>query len=127
VPLTALPVAAAAFAAGVGDVALAALLAASLACLAYAGAFVAAGLWFRRAAWWGLAFVLLWENAVAHLAEGSARFTVVGWASSVLATASDIEVSLSAGSAAVAFVVLPAIALAGWLAATARYRRADVD
>jgi hypothetical protein len=71
--------------------------------------------------------VLLWENAIAHLAEGSARFTIVGWASSILATAPDIEVSLSAGSAAAALVVLPAIALVGWLAATFRYRRADVD
>ncbi len=94
---------------------------------AYAGLFVAAGFWFRRAIWWGLAFVLLWENAVAHLAEGSARFTVVGWASSVLATAPDVDVSLVAGSGAVAFVVLPVVALAGWLAATVRYRRADID
>jgi ABC-2 type transport system permease protein len=127
VPLTALPVAATGLAAGAGAVAVAALLAATLAGLAYAGIFVAAGLWFRRAAWWGLAFVLLWENAVAHLAEGSARFTVVGWASSVLATAPDVDVSLSAGSAALAFVVLSAISLVGWLAATVRYRRADVD
>ena len=127
VPLAALPVAATALVAGAGDVALPALLAASLAGLAYAGVFVAAGLWFRRAAWWGLAFVLLWENAVANLAEGSARFTVVGWANSVLATAPDVEVTLSAGSATVALVVLPAVALAGWLAATIRYRRADID
>lgn len=127
VPLTALPVSATALAAGAGEVAFAALPAASLAGLAYAGIFVAAGIWFRRAAWWGLAFVLLWENAVAHLAEGSARYTVVGWASSVLSTAPDIDVSLSAGSPALAFVILPAIALAGWLVATVRYRRADVD
>jgi len=127
VPLAALPVAATALVAGAGDLALPALLAASLAGLAYAGVFVAAGFWFRRAIWWGLAFVLLWENAVAHVAEGSARFTVVGWASSVLATAPDIDVSLLAGSAAVAIVVLPVVALAGWLAATARYSRADVD
>lgn len=127
VPLAALPVAATALVAGVGSVAVAALLAASLAGLAYAGLFVAAGLWFRRAAWWGLAFVLLWENAFAHISQGSARFTIVGWASSVLATAPNIDVSLSAGSAAAAFVVLPAITLAGWLAATKRYLRADVD
>ena len=113
--------------AGAVEVAPAALLAASLAGLAYAGVFVAAGLWFRRAAWWGLAFVLLWENAVAQLAEGSARFTIVGWARAVLATAPDIDVSLSAGSAAAAFVVLPAVAVAGWLVATWRYRSADVD
>ena len=127
VPLAALPVAATALAAGAGDVALPALLAASLAGFAYAGLFVAAGFWFRRAIWWGLAFVLLWENAVAHLAEGSARFTVVGWASSVLATAPDVDVSLVAGSDAVAFVVLPAVAVAGWLVASWRYRRADID
>ena len=127
VPLAALPVAATALVAGAGDVALHALLAASLAGFAYSGVFVAAGLWFRRAAWWGLAFVLLWENAVANLAEGSARFTVVGWANSVLSAAPDVEVTLSAGSTTVALVVLPAVALAGWLAATVRYRRADVD
>jgi hypothetical protein len=124
VPPTALPAAASALAAGPGDVAGAALLAALLAGLAYAGLFVAAGLWFRRAAWWGLAFVLLWENVVAY---GSDRFTVVGWASSILATAPAIELSLYAGSAALAFVGLPAIALVGWLAATVRCRRADVD
>ena len=127
VPLAALPVAATTLVAGAGDMALPALLAASLAGFAYAGVFVAAGLWFRRAVWWGLAFVLLWENAVANLAEGSARFTVVGWANSVLSAAPDVEVTPSAGSATVALVVLPAVALAGWLAATVRYRRADVD
>ncbi|MGI8886510.1 MAG: hypothetical protein ACR2G9_06310 [Gaiellaceae bacterium] len=127
VPLAALPVAATALVAGAGDVTLPALLAGSLASFAYAGLFVAAGFWFRRAIWWGLAFVLLWENAVAHVAEGSARFTVVGWASSVLATAPDVDVSLVAGSDAVAFVVLPAVAVAGWLVASWRYRRADID
>ena len=126
-PLTAVPLAAAAFAAGAGDVAPAAFLAGSFAALAYAGLFVAAGLWFRRAVWWGLAFVLLWENVVAHTAEGVARFTVSGWASSVLGLAPDVEVSHKAGSAAAAFVVLAAIAVAGWLVATWRYRRADVD
>jgi ABC-2 type transport system permease protein len=127
VPPTAVPLAVTALVAGAGEIAPAAFLAAALGGLAYAGVFVAAGLWFRRAAWWGLAFVLLWENAVAQLAEGSARFTVVGWASSILATAPDIEVSLSAGSAAAAFIVLPAIAFVGWLLATWRYRRADID
>jgi len=121
------PVTVTALVAGAGEVAPAAFLAAALAGVAYAGVFVAAGLWFRRAAWWGLAFVLLWENAVANLAAGSARFTVVGWASSILETAPDSEVSPSAGSGAAALVVLPAIALVGWLAATVRYQRADVD
>jgi ABC-2 type transport system permease protein len=127
VPLTALPLTASAVVAGAGEVAWATLLAASLAALAYAGLFVAAGLWFRRAVWWGLAFVLIWENVVAYTAEGAARFTVIGWASSVLGLAPGIDVQLEAGSAAVAFVVLPAIAVAAGLAATWRNGRADVD
>ena len=127
VPLTAVPLAASALVAGAGDVALAAFLAASFGALAYAGLFVAAGLWFRRAVWWGLAFVLLWENVVAHAAEGAARFTVNGWAASVLGLAPDVDVPDAAGSAAAAFFVLSAIAVVGWLAATWRYRRADID
>jgi ABC-2 type transport system permease protein len=127
VPMTALPLAASALVAGEGDVALAALGAASLAAFAYAGLFVAGGLWFRRAVWWGLAFVLLWENVVAYTAEGAARFTVIGWASSIVGAVGDVDVQLDAGSTAAAFVVLPAIAVAGWLVATWRYRLADVD
>jgi ABC-2 type transport system permease protein len=127
VPLTAIPLAVSTLAAGAGDVAPAAFLAASFAALAYAGLFVAAGIAFRRAVWWGLAFVLIWENVVAHTVEGAARFTVSGWASSVLGLASDVDVSHEAGSAGAAFVVLAAIAVAGWLIAAWRYRRADVD
>ena len=127
VPLTALPLVLSASVAGAGDVAWATALAAPLAAVAYAGVFVAAGFWFRRAIWWGLAFVLIWENGVAYAAEGAARVTVVGWASSVLGRAPAIDVQLDAGSAAVALVVLPAIAIAGWLLATWRYRSADID
>lgn len=127
VPLTALPLAISAFVAGAREVAPAALLAASLAALAYAGVFVAVGLWLRRAVWWGLAFVLLWENVGAYALGGTVRFTVIGWASSVLGVAPEVDVELEAGSAAAAFVVLPMIAIAAWLAATWRYRRADID
>ena len=126
-PLTAVPLTASALVAGAGEVAPAAFLAASLAAFAYAGLFVAAGIAFKRAVWWGLAFVLVWENVVAHTAEGAARFTVRGWAASVLDLAPDVGVSDTAGSAGAAFVVLVAIAVAGWLVATWRYRRADVD
>jgi ABC-2 type transport system permease protein len=126
-PLTALPLTACALVAGAGGVAGPTLLAVALAALAYAGLFVAAGLWFRRAVWWGLAFVLIWENVVAYSAEGAARFTVIGWASSILGRAPDVDIQLEAGSAAAAFVVLPAIAIAAWLAATWRYRRVDID
>jgi ABC-2 type transport system permease protein len=126
-PLAALPLAASCFAAGAGAVAPAAFLAASLGALAYAGLFVAAGFWFRRAVWWGLAFVLIWENLVARTAEGAGRFTVRGWTSSVLELAPDVDAPREAGSVGAALVVLIAIAVAGWLTATWRYQRADID
>jgi ABC-2 type transport system permease protein len=126
-PLTMVPLVASALVAGAGDVAWATALAASLAALAYAGLFVAAGLWFRRAVWWGLAFILIWENVAAYSAEGLGRFTVIGWASAVLGLAPDVDLQLEAGSAAAAFVILPTIAVAAWLVATWRYRRTDID
>jgi ABC-2 type transport system permease protein len=126
-PLTALPLAASAFAVGDGKLALTALASAALAVCAYAGIFVAAGLWFRRAVWWGLAFVLLWENAAAYSSDGLARFTVTSWAHSILSTASGVDVPLDTRSVSAAFIVLPAVTVAGWLVATYRYGRADVD
>ncbi len=126
-PLTVLPLTASALVAGAGDVAWATPLAATLAALAYSGLFVAAGFWFRRAVWWGLAFVLVWENLASYTSDGAGRFTVIGWASSVLSVVDGIDIQLQAGSVAAAVVVLPAIAIAGWLAATWRYGRADVD
>ncbi|HEY1317412.1 MAG TPA: hypothetical protein VGF10_09365 [Gaiella sp.] len=127
VPLTALPLTVSAFAAGAPGLAWPTFLAASLGALAYSGLFVLAGLWFRRAVWWGLAFILIWENLVANTVSGAARFTVVGWTGAVLGLAAEGADHVDAGSPAVAFVVLPAIAVAGWLVAVWRYRRADVD
>jgi ABC-2 type transport system permease protein len=127
VPLTVVPLTASALVAGAGDVAWVTPLAASLAALAYSGLFVAAGVWLRRGVWWGLAFVLVWENLAAYTAEGAGRFTVIGWASSVLGVVPGIDIELEAGSVAAGLVVLPAIAIAAWLAATWRNARADVD
>ena len=127
IPSTAVPLAISAIVADAAGVAPWALLSTSLAALAYTGLFVAAGLWFRRAVWWSLAYVLLWENGVAHISTSAARVTVAGWAASILGAAPDVSVPREAGPAAVALVVLPTIAVAGWLAATWQYRRADVD
>jgi ABC-2 type transport system permease protein len=126
-PLTMVPLVASALVAGAGEVAWATALAASFAVLAYAGLFVAAGLWFRRAVWWGLAFVLIWENVAAYSAEGLGRFAVIGWASALVGVASDVDLQLEAGSAAAALVILPALAVAAWLVATWRYSSTDVD
>ena len=57
----------------------------------------------------------------------AARFTVAGWTGAVLGLATEGGDHVDAGSPAVAFVVLPAIAIAGFLLTVWRYRRADVD
>ena len=126
-PLGVLPLLASIALAGAWDVALPALAAAVLEALAYSGVFVAAGIWFRRAVWWGLAFVLLWENVVAHSARGPARFTISEWGRSLLEAAPGVSVAQGDHSPVTACIVLPAVAVAGWLVATYRNRRADVD
>jgi hypothetical protein len=126
-PLTVLPLTVSTLIAGAGSVALPAFLAASFAALAYSGLFVAAGIWFRRAVWWGLGFVVIWESVAAHVAEGAARFTISGWGGAILGLANDVDVRLEPGPPAAGMVVLLAVAVAGWLLATWRYRTADVD
>ena len=126
-PLTAVPLVAAVLLAGAGELVAPTIAAALLCALAYASLFVAAGIWFRRAVWWGLAFVVIWENVVAYAAKGLSRFTVSEWGRSLLETAPGVNVPQGTHSAAAACIVLPAVAVACWLLAAYRYRRADVD
>jgi ABC-2 type transport system permease protein len=128
-PLTVVPQVAGALVAGANGLALASALSLGLAALAYSSLFVAVGLWFRRAVWIGIAFILLWENVVAQISDGTARLTITGWARAILAEADTggADITLGDLSARLALVVLPALAAAGWVAATYRYRRADVD
>jgi ABC-2 type transport system permease protein len=127
IPLTAVPVGLAPLVAGADEIALEAFVAATLAGFAYSSVFVAAGLWFRRAAWWGLAFVVLWENAAAYTAGGLTRFTIVGWSGSILDSAPGSPSEVSAGSAGIGYLVLAAVGIAGWVVATWRYRRGELD
>jgi ABC-2 type transport system permease protein len=106
----------------VPDVAVSAL----LATLAYGAVFVALGLWLRRALWWGLAYLLVWENGVARASEGASRLSIGGYARSVLARLSDVELDDATRSLGLAVSVLVAVAIGGLVAATIRYRRAEI-
>jgi ABC-2 type transport system permease protein len=106
----------------VADVAVSAI----LATLAYAGLFVALGLWLRRALWWGLAYLLVWENAIARASEGASRLSIGGYARSVLAGLADVDITEAGRSPGVAVGVLAGVAIGGWLVATIRYRRAEI-
>ena len=102
-------------------------LASVLAVVAYSGLFVAAGIWFRRAVWWGLAFVLLWENVVAHAVEGAARLSIASYAQSLVADAAGIQIAYADRQASASVVVPLAAGLAGLVLAVIRYRRAEID
>ena len=85
IPLSVVPVTIAAMVCGVGStfvvgVALSSLLGS----MAYAALFVAFGLQVQRALAWGLAYVLLWEGAIANSGAGLNRLAIRGYTRSVL-------------------------------------------
>ena len=89
VPMAVIPVTTGAALSRVGvDMMLGAAASSALATAAYTSLFLALGLRVRRALPWGLAYVLIWEGAVARVARGAARISVDIYARSVLSTIS---------------------------------------
>jgi hypothetical protein len=68
----------------------------------------------------------VWENGIARASEGASRLSIGGYARSVLARLADVELADAGRSLVLAVVVLVAVAIGGWLAATIRYRRAEI-
>lgn len=124
--LVVLPLVVAPLVAGTPALVLDVAVSAILATLAYAGLFVALGLWLRRALWWGLAYLLVWENGIARASEGASRLSVGGYARSVLAQLADVEIAEAGRPLGLAVAVLAAVAIGGCVAATFRYRRAEI-
>jgi len=77
IPLAVVPVIVAAVLSGVGGrLVLGAAAGALLGSVAYTAVFVGLGLRVRRALAWGLAYLLIWEEAVARVAKGAARLSI---------------------------------------------------
>ena len=70
---------------GGGEVAGAAAAATALAVVGYSALFVGLGFKVQRALVWGLAYLLIWEGAVARAAAGAARLSVQAYARSAMA------------------------------------------
>lgn len=101
----------------------AAVAASSVALLAYVPIFVGLGLRIRRSLLWGLAYVLIWEGAVAPNSDSLARLSVRTYARSVLAGGLDADIcpvtwpcldifTVSVASAVVACVVIGVVGIA---------------
>ena len=127
VPLVAVPLVAAATVAGASQLTGSLLLACVLASLAYAGVFVAVGLWLRRALWWCLLYILVWENGLARAVDGAARLSIASYAQSLVANAADVSIAYADRPTGVSVVVPVVIGVAGLTLAVIRYRRAEID
>jgi ABC-2 type transport system permease protein len=127
VPLVAVPLVAAALVAGTSELIGPLLLASLLAVLAYAGIFVAAGLWFHRALWWGLLYILVWENGLTRAIDGAARLSIASYTQSLVADAADVSIAYADRSPTASVVVPVVVGLAGVALAVLRYRRAEID
>jgi len=121
VPLAVLPVVAAALISGVsGQLALGAAAGALLASVAYTAVFTGLGLRVRRALAWGLAYLVIWEQAVARVAKGAARVSISVTSRTVVARiAHEAQLPRNAMSMPVA-VLVPVAAAVLAIALTAR-------
>lgn len=94
--------------------------------VAYCALFLGLGLRVRRALVWGLAYVLIWEGAVARTARGAAQLSVNVYARTLVARIADVELPRNA-SGMTAAIVVPAVFTVVALALTVRWlSRADV-
>jgi ABC-2 type transport system permease protein len=127
VPLLAVPLVVAQVVAGASELVVSVAAASLLATAAYSALFVAAGLWFRRALWWALVYILVWENGFARAVDGAARLSIASCAESLVAHAGSVQ-SAYADRSTTAAVAVPAVVVAlGVALAIVRYRRAEVD
>ena len=127
VPLVVIPLTIAASISGDGPLITATVIASLLGVTAYGGLFVMLGVRFSRALWWGLAYVLVWENAVARLTDGTAQVSVRSYLASIVSRLTDVDLSLADRSAAASYIVPIAISIVAVALAAVFLQRRDVD
>jgi ABC-2 type transport system permease protein len=125
-PLTVIPLGAAALLSGGGVELLGATtLAAIVGVIAYSALFVLLGLVVKNSIVWGLGYVLVWEGIVAAFGSFAAKLAIRGYTRSILTSITDIDLDLGDLPLA-AGVVVPLLAAAVALALAARRLR-DMD
>ncbi len=127
VPLVVAPLTIAAVASGQSELVVPTLVASTLAIVAYGGIFVTLGSRFSRALWWGLLYVLVWENAVARIADGTSRFAVRSYVNTVVARGTDVDLALASRGPVTMIVVPLLICGAGIVVSTWIMRTRDID
>lgn len=127
VPVAVVPVALAAAVAGAGgQLVAAAAVGAALATAGYSALFLGLGLLVRRALAWGLAYVLIWELAVARISKGAARLSVSVYARSVLSELGEVAKPRNAAALSTSLIVLTLLVVAATALTSRLLARADV-
>jgi len=126
-PVAILPVAVAAAVAGAdGRLVAGSVAGALLATMGYTALFLGLGLLVRRALTWGLAYVLIWELAVARISKGAARLSVSVYARSVLSEIGEVAKPSNAAAVSTSVIVLSLVVLAAIALTTRFLARANV-
>jgi ABC-2 type transport system permease protein len=98
----------------------------TMAVLGYGALFLGLGLKVRRALAWGLAYVLIWEGAVARQARGAARISIQVYARSMLAKLADRPAPRFGVTPVTAGVVVAIITIAALILTTRLLTTTDV-
>jgi ABC-2 type transport system permease protein len=126
-PVAVLPVTLAAVVAGApGRLVAGALVGAALATAGYTALFLGLGLLVRRALAWGLAYVLVWELAVARISKGAARLSVSVYSRSVMTRLGHAPLPRNAAAMGTSLVVLALVVVAATAFTTRALARTDV-
>ena len=126
-PLTVVPLGAAALLSGGGAELLAATtLAALVGVVVYSALFVLLGLVVKNSIVWGLGYVLVWEGIVAAFGSFAAKLAIRGYTRSILTSMTDIDLDLGDLSLAPAIVVPVLVSMVALAIAAVRLRDLDV-
>ena len=126
-PLTVVPLALAALAAGApGRIVWAAVGATALGVCTYSAVFLALGLRAKRALMWGLLYVFIWEGFVASASESSAQLAIRAYTRSALSAGSNRVLDLAVIGPPWYVVVPLMVTVVGLGYALRRVRRQDV-
>ncbi len=126
-PLTLVPLTAAAFIANVGsELVWATILACAVGSLAYSAVFMLLGLLLKNSVVWGIGYILIWEGLVAGLGSVSERLAIRGYTRSIMAEQTGVDLYLGNLSSTAAVVVLTLVVLVAFVLSTLRLRSMDV-
>lgn len=105
----------------------ASVIAGVLGVLAYSGLFVALGVRFTWGLWFGLLYILLWENTVARFSDGTARLAIRSYLATILERANPTGLALADRAGWATYLIPLAIAVAGTAYAGFRLSRRDIE